>query len=91
MSIEKIEIICKPCDKCAALIEMITESIVFIEKQHKIKINYKFKFTKHLRDIGRYSVNASKAPLLIINGYTEGAGNMKPDVVRATLTRIHTE
>ena len=73
------------------MVEMVTESIVSLEKQYKLKINYKFKFTKHLRDIGRYSVSASKAPLLVINGYTEGAGNMKPDVVKATLARIHAE
>jgi len=70
---------------------MITKSIVALEKQYKIKIDYKFKFTKHLRDIGKYSVSASKAPLLIVNGYTEGAGKMKPDIVKAVLAKIHAE
>lgn len=91
MSIKTIEIICIPCSRCASLIEMIGAAVRLVEKKYKTKIDYEFKFTKNLRGADKYSVNASKKPLLIINGHTEGAGNMKADAVNAKILQIHCE
>jgi hypothetical protein len=70
---------------------LINESIRSIEIQHKIRINYQFKHTEHFRDVSRYSVNASQAPILVVNGHVECAGPVSHDMLRTKLTALNRE
>jgi hypothetical protein len=68
---------------------MIGEAVKAIELQNKIKIVYDFKHTIHLRDVNRYSVNASQAPVVIINGKVELTGQPLPAVLKNKLEAIN--
>ncbi len=89
MAIRSIEIMCIPCPKCEPLMKMISEIITNIEQQNKIKIAYSFKYTPHLQDLSKYSVNASQTPAVIINGKVELAGAIEPNVLKMKLESIH--
>ena len=67
----------------------IKNTIKTMEFQKKIKITYEMKHTSTLKDISKYSLNASQAPALIINGNLELAGRIEPPVIRAKLESIH--
>jgi hypothetical protein len=89
MSIQTIEIICIPCDKCEKLKANITEIIHRLELQNKTKIYYEFKHTPHLRDIANYSLNPSQTPALLINGSVEMAGTIDRIALKSKLEAIH--
>jgi glutaredoxin len=74
MSIKSIEVICIPCAKCERMKKMIIEEIKAIEVHNRVKIAYDFKHTANLRDMAKYSVNASQTPIVVINGQVELCG-----------------
>lgn len=89
MAIKTIEIICSPCPKCDRIKKMIDDAIKIMEMQNKVKIVYDFKHTTHLRDAVKYSVNASQAPIVLINGKVEITGQPLPAVLRSKIEAIH--
>lgn len=89
MPIKTIEIICIPCPKCDQVKKIITETIQEIENQNKIKILYEFRHTPNLQEANKYSVNIAKAPIIVINGRVEIAGQVTPEIVKSKLINIH--
>ena len=89
MSINSIEIMCVPCSKCEQMKRLITDAVKQIETQNRIKINYDFKHTPHLRDASQYSVNPSQAPIVLINGSVELSGSATKDLVDRKMLAIH--
>lgn len=89
MPIKTIEIICLPCPKCSPLREKITTLIKTMEMQNKVKIVYEFKTTPNLREIGKYSLSPSQAPVLLINGNVEFAGKIDMNALRLRLEAIN--
>ena len=89
MPIKTIEIICIPCPKCERVKKFITDAIKLIEIQNKIKIFYDFKHTTNLLQLSQYSVNASQAPVVIINGNVEFSGQVTQDVVKNRLEAMN--
>ncbi len=80
---------CIPCPKCDLVKGFITEAIKIIELQYNTKIVYEFKYTPNLIKVAQYSVNASQAPIVIINGKVEFAGQVTQDIVKKSLEAIH--
>ena len=89
MPIKSIEIMCIPCPKCERIKKLIFDTIKLIELQNKIKIIYDLKLTSNLLQVSKYSVNPSKAPIVIINGNVEFAGEVKQEVVKSKLEALH--
>lgn len=89
MPIKTIEIICIPCPKCDQVKKIITETIQEIENQNKIKILYEFRHTPNLQEANKYSVNIAKAPIIVINGRVEIAGQVTPEIIKNKLINIH--
>jgi hypothetical protein len=89
MSINSIEVMCIPCPKCELAKKLIIDAIKLIEAQNKTKIVYGFKHTPNLLQISQYSVNASQAPIVIINGNVEFSGQATLEVVKKRLEAIH--
>ena len=87
--IKTVEIICLPCKKCEAMKSAIFLAIKTLERKYQIKIRYEFKVTPNLKNISKYSVNASQAPILLINDQVELSGPVKPEMVAAKLDSIH--
>lgn len=89
MPIKTIEVICIPCPKCERVKKFIIDAIKLIEIQNKIKIVYDFKHTTNLLQLSQYSVNASQAPVVIINGNVEFSGQVAQDVVKKRLEALN--
>lgn len=89
MPIRSIEIMCIPCAKCELVKRLITDAIKLIELQNKVKIVCAIKHTPNLIQAAQYSVNASQAPIVIINGNVALAGQVTYDVVKKKLEAIH--
>ena len=89
MAIQSIEIICTPCHKCDNLKKMIIEIIKDMELQNRIKISYEFKHTTSLKEISRFSLNASQLPAVIINGNLEFSGQPGAMALRTKLNSLH--
>ena len=89
MPIRTIEVICIPCEKCEPLRTVIFEMIKNIERESNTKILYEFKITPHLRDIGKYSINAAQTPAVVINGNVELAGRFDLGLLETKLKVIH--
>ncbi|MFH1201415.1 MAG: thioredoxin family protein [Candidatus Omnitrophota bacterium] len=85
MPIKTVEIMCMPCPKCEDLKMRIVEIINSIERENKIKIVYELKHTPTLKDIGKYSLNPSQVPVLIVNGNVESAGKIEPNLLKNKL------
>ena len=88
MPIRTIEIMCLPCSKCEQLKSKIKIAIKAMELQKAIRITYEFKHTPHLKELIKYSLNASQTPAVIINGNVELAGRIEPTVLKAKLEQI---
>jgi len=88
MAIRTIEVICNPCIRCEKVIKNIQKLIKAMELQKGIKIPYEFKHTPHIRDISKYSLNASQTPAIIINGNAELAGHFEPTNIKTKLEQI---
>lgn len=82
MAIKSIEIMCIPCPKCTQAKRFIDDTIKALEFQNKTKITYDFKHTTNLLKASQYSVNASQAPIILINGNVELSGQLSLDVVK---------
>jgi len=89
MSIKTIEVMCLPCPKCEQLRDKIAQVIKGIEMQNKVKIPYEFKHTPHLKDISKYSLGPSQAPVVIINGKVEFAGRVELPVLKMRLEVVN--
>ncbi|MDD5730100.1 MAG: thioredoxin family protein [Candidatus Omnitrophica bacterium] len=89
MPIKSIEIICLPCPKCEALERKIMEAIRGLEFQYKIKLTFDFKKCTNLREMAKYSLNASQTPVVLINGSVEFAGRIDGQAIRPKLDSIH--
>lgn len=89
MSVRSIEIICIPCNKCSGLEAKIREAIKKIELTYKLKMPFEFKTTPHLRDLARYSLNPSQAPIILVNDKVEFAGKIEPMLLQKRLEAIH--
>jgi hypothetical protein len=89
MPIGTIEIMCIPCAKCERVKRLIIDAIKVIEFQNKVKIVHQFKHTPNLIQAAQYSVNASQAPIVIINGNVAFAGQVTNDVIIKKLEAIH--
>lgn len=89
MPIKSIEIICPPCKKCAGLESKIAEIVKSIGVIYKIDINYEFKHTINLREIQKYSLNASQTPVILVNNAVEFAGKIDIVLLRRKLENIH--
>jgi hypothetical protein len=89
VAIRTVEVICMPCSKCEGLEKKIRGIITEISIQNKMKIAFEFKSTQNLKDIAQYSVNASQAPLIIINGQLEFSGRFDMILLKKRLTSIH--
>ena len=89
MAIRTIEIMCIPCSKCAQLKSAISTIIKDIEQRNKIKITYSLIHTPHLRNVSNYAVNASQAPIVIINGSAEFTGVTSLGLLKTKLESIH--
>jgi hypothetical protein len=89
MAIKSIEVICMPCAKCDLVKKMILEEVKAIELQNKIKITYDFKHTTDLRAADKYSVNISQAPIIVINGQVELAGQVQRPAIKNKLVSIN--
>ena len=87
--IRTIEVICIPCQKCKFLKNAIDYAIKFIGRKYNIEINYVYKFTPNLRDVSKYSVNASQAPIMVVNDNVELCGQVSQDAVVAKLDYLH--
>jgi glutaredoxin len=91
MSINSIEVICPPCPKCERLKGLIKQVIGQMETQFKTKIIYNFKHTVDLREVSQLSVNASKTPIVVINGQVELAGGIEMGVLKSKLLAFHAQ
>jgi len=89
MPIQSVKIMCIPCPKCERVKKLISDTIKLIELQNKVKIIYDFKQTPNLTRVSQYSVNPSQAPIVIINGNVEFAGEVQQTVVKNRLEAIH--
>lgn len=89
MPIKTIEIMCAPCHKCDLLKKKILQAIEKVETKYKIKISYEFKQIPHLRDISKYGLNPSQAPVVIINGKPEFAGQVELTTIPARIEMLH--
>ncbi len=89
MAIKSIEVICLPCPRCEFIIRKLNEAIRSLEYSYKIKIKYEFKHTKNIRNIEKYSVNASQTPVVLINGSVEFAGRIEAATIIPKLDSIH--
>jgi len=85
MPIRSIEVICIPCDKCERAKRTIMDVIKGIEIQKKTKIVYDFRHNPSLQGLDKYSINASQAPAILINGTLEFAGRVDAGALRAKL------
>ena len=54
-----------------------------------LKIVYDFKQTTHLREVAKYSVNASQAPIVLVNGKVEFTGQPMPAVMKNKIEGLH--
>jgi hypothetical protein len=88
MSINSIEVMCVPCAKCEMMKRFIKEAIRTIEFQNKIKIVYTLTHTPNLTKSSQYSVNASQAPIVLVNGNVEFSGQLTQDVVKKRLEAL---
>ena len=89
MPIKTIEIICTPCAKCAPIKPKIDEIIRGLEMVNKVKIVYEFKQTPNLREISKYALNPSQAPVVVINGNVEMAGPVNMLILKNKLEAIN--
>ena len=89
MPIKSIEIMCIPCPKCELVKKIIADTIKVIESQNKVKIVYDLKHTTNLSQVSQYSINASQAPIVIINGNVEFSGKATQDVIKKRLENLH--
>ncbi len=89
MAIKTIEIICLPCPKCEGLEIKIREMIKGIEMVNRIKIVFEFKRHTNIKELSKYSLNASQTPAVLINGVVEFAGRVEPIIMRRRLDEIH--
>jgi len=89
MPIKSVEIMCIPCPKCERVKKFIVDGIKSIEFQNKTKVVYDFKHTPNLLQASQYSVNASQAPIVIINGNVEFSGQVTQEAVRKRLEAMH--
>jgi len=89
MPIKTIEIMCVPCNKCDMLKKKILQAIQKVEMKYKIKITYEFKQITNLQDISKYGLNPSQAPVVIINGKPEFAGNIEVTTIPARIEALH--
>lgn len=90
MPINTIEVICRPCLKCLPLEQMVHAVIKSIELEHRTTITYIFKHTKSLENVDKYSVYASQAPIVLINGDVEFVNKVPNEALRRRLNAIHT-
>jgi hypothetical protein len=89
MALKSIEVMCVPCKKCEGLEMKIREMVKNIEATYKTKIPCEYKFTPHLRDIGKFSLNAAQAPIIIVNGIVEFAGRVDFILLRRKLDALY--
>ncbi|MFC1699622.1 thioredoxin family protein [Candidatus Omnitrophota bacterium] len=89
MAIGTIEIMCPPCGKCARVKSMIASIIKEIEMRNRIKITYSLIHTPHLKNVSNYAVNASQAPVVLINGAVEFTGQASLNLLKMKLEQIH--
>ncbi|MFH1621807.1 MAG: thioredoxin family protein [Candidatus Omnitrophota bacterium] len=89
MPIKTIEIMCAPCHKCKILKKKILQAVQRVEIKYKIKMSYEFKETPNLQDISKYGLNPSQAPVVIINGKPEFAGNIEITTIPARIEALH--
>jgi len=89
MAIRSIEIVCIPCQKCDRVKRMITDIIHMLEMENKTKIIYSFTHTPHLRDVSKYGVNPSQAPIVLINGQVEISGIVEQKIIKGKLTALY--
>ncbi len=89
MDFGTIEIICKTCNKCRNVEEVMHKAIRLLENENKTHYQYTIKRTQDLRKAERYSTNIAKAPFVIINGVLCFAGKVTDvNAVRFTLLNI---
>ena len=89
MSIRSVEIICRPCPKCANLEPIIRQIVKNIEMFHRVKISFDYKHTVDFKEISKYSLNVSQMPVILINGNVEFAGKMDVLLLKKKFDSIH--
>ena len=74
-----IEIICKPCPKCALLKEKIQNILSCLQQKYNVKIVYELKHNPDLRAAEMLGYPANQTPVVLIDGHVEFAGNVKEE------------
>ena len=86
MDFGKIEIICRPCQKCRNAREMLVKAIRLLENEHKTHYPHTIEINVDLRRCERYGANVAKAPFIIIRNKLVMAGRIRDvNVVRHVL------
>jgi len=89
MSINKIEVICAPCNKCVRLEKELRQMVKSIGLLYKLVIPFEFKHNMDLNSVSKYNVNVSQTPAILVNGIVEFAGKFDLQLVRKRLESIH--
>ena len=79
------EIICRKCPKCEFIELKLREAVRQLEYQYQREIHYELKLNEDLREIKKYSLNASQRPVVLVNGNVEFAGNIQTRFIRVKL------
>lgn len=82
--IKKIEIICKPCDKCRIIEENLNTIVQCIEFKYNIKMKFELVHIATSKEIVQLGYGVNELPVLRINGETVFSGGR---VVEAYLLR----